>query len=73
MVSEFMPNGNVQEYIQRTPGVDRYLLVRLLLGSNENTNETNLEQATNICAGLAYLHEHPKRVVSAFVRIYLPH
>ncbi|KAG9121329.1 hypothetical protein FRC07_002743 [Ceratobasidium sp. 392] len=45
MVSEFMPNGNVQEYIQRNPGVDRYQL------------------AINICAGLAYLHEHPKRVV----------
>lgn len=45
MVSEFMPNGNVQEYIQRNPRVDRYRL------------------ATHICAGLTYLHEHPKHII----------
>lgn len=27
MVSELMPNGNVQEYIQRNPSVDRHRLV----------------------------------------------
>ncbi|QRV93843.1 Serine/threonine-protein kinase [Ceratobasidium sp. AG-Ba] len=45
MVSEFMPNGNVQEYIQKNPTVDRFKL------------------AADICAGLVYLHEHPKRVI----------
>ncbi|KAF8678169.1 protein kinase [Rhizoctonia solani] len=45
MVSEFMPNGTIQEYIRNNPGVDRYQL------------------AIYVCAGLAYLHEHPKHVV----------
>ncbi|CAE6499584.1 unnamed protein product [Rhizoctonia solani] len=45
MVSEFMPNGNIQDYIRNNPSVNRYQL------------------AIHVCAGLVYLHEHPKHVV----------
>ncbi|KAH7339709.1 kinase-like domain-containing protein [Rhizoctonia solani] len=45
MVSELMPNGNIQDYIRNNPDVNRYQL------------------AIRICAGLVYLHEHPKHVV----------
>ncbi|CAE6532423.1 unnamed protein product [Rhizoctonia solani] len=45
MVSELMPNGNIQDYIRKNPDVNRYQL------------------AIHVCAGLVYLHEHPKHVV----------
>ncbi|CAE6454109.1 unnamed protein product [Rhizoctonia solani] len=45
MVSELMPNGNIQDYIRKNPDANRYQL------------------AIHICAGLVYLHEHPKHVV----------
>ncbi|GAB1525531.1 hypothetical protein RhiTH_008694 [Rhizoctonia solani] len=34
MVSEFMPNGTIQEYIRNNPGVDRYQLLNVVVDAN---------------------------------------
>ena len=55
MVSEWMPNGNVREYIAKNPEISRLQLVREL-GIRTRLLELTKPQLLDISRGLTFLH-----------------
>ena len=58
MVSEWMPNGNIRQFVQEYTQVDRLRLVCLSTHSYNLTLVLMLRQLLDICQGLLFLHSH---------------
>ena len=58
MVSEWMPNGNVRQYVQDYPQVDRLQLVCLPAPPRYPVFILTLRQLLDICHGLQFLHSY---------------
>jgi serine/threonine protein kinase len=60
LVSEWMPNGDLREYIKRNPNADRVSLVSLFLCTfaQHLTSPVPSSQLLGIAEGLAYLHSY---------------
>ncbi|KAF8593515.1 kinase-like protein [Ceratobasidium sp. AG-I] len=55
MVSMWMENGSLHEYIRKNPDVNRYQLASCLF-ANINLPHANLEQCIQAATGVSYLH-----------------
>ena len=58
MVSGWMPNGNVRQYVRDCPQADRLQLVCLSVSLWLSTFILTLRQLLDICHGLQFLHSH---------------
>ena len=59
MVSEWMENGTIMNFVTACPQTNRLKLVRDFLKSEINTSLTTLLQLADVAHGLKYLHDWP--------------
>jgi serine/threonine protein kinase len=57
MVSEWMANGNINEFIKSNRDIDRFELVRSLLPLATPFADDPLRQLKDVTRGLIYMHD----------------
>ena len=57
MASEWMENGNINEFIDVHPDANRFKLVRYILTAYRADTDGRLSQLTDVARGLIYMHD----------------